>query len=314
MSDKKSYSPTKGPQQGGFKRFLWNPDTKEFLGRTGGSWFKITIFYIIFFAGLAAFFGLMLWVFYQTLDPNKPKWTLEQGLIGTNPGVGFRPMPDQEKNVESTLIWYKRGNAGDWKYWSDELAKFWKEYDSQTRSAGSSSTDTCSWGSGASKDKFCQVELTKMEGCTENNNFGYEQGEPCVLIKLNRIYDWKPDPYTSLDLANPNNIPKEMPQSLINEINATNPAETYVWFSCRGENPADEENLGGDIRYYPKQGIPTYYFPYVYQNGYLSPFIFVRFNPLNGVLINVECTAWAKNIAPNRQDRVGKVHFELMID
>lgn len=33
-----------------------------------------------------------------------------------------------------------------------------------------------------------------------------------------------------------------------------------------------------------------------------------------GILINIECKAWARNIVHNRQERVGMVHFELMID
>jgi sodium/potassium-transporting ATPase subunit beta len=33
-----------------------------------------------------------------------------------------------------------------------------------------------------------------------------------------------------------------------------------------------------------------------------------------GVLINIECKAWAKNIHHDRADRRGSVHFELMID
>lgn len=47
---------------------------------------KILIFYVIFYAALTGFFAAMLAVFYQTLEVNKPKWTLENGLIGTNPG------------------------------------------------------------------------------------------------------------------------------------------------------------------------------------------------------------------------------------
>jgi sodium/potassium-transporting ATPase subunit beta len=35
---------------------------------------------------------------------------------------------------------------------------------------------------------------------------------------------------------------------------------------------------------------------------------------LAGVLINIECKAWAKNIKHDRTDRLGSVHFELMID
>lgn len=33
-----------------------------------------------------------------------------------------------------------------------------------------------------------------------------------------------------------------------------------------------------------------------------------------GVLIQIECKAWAKNIRFDRKERVGSVHFELMID
>lgn len=47
---------------------------------------KILIFYVIFYAALAGFFAAIFAVFYQTLEMNKPKWILEKGLIGTNPG------------------------------------------------------------------------------------------------------------------------------------------------------------------------------------------------------------------------------------
>ena len=39
-------------------------------------------------------------------------------------GLGFRPRP-RDKNIDSTLIWFKNGNNEDnWKYWSDSLATF----------------------------------------------------------------------------------------------------------------------------------------------------------------------------------------------
>ena len=80
------------------------------------------------------------------------------------------------------------------------------------------------------------------------------------------------------------------------------------------QNPADKENIG-PIDYFPKPGIEFKYFPYTNQPGYLSPFVFVHFKkPTPGVLINVECKAWAKNIKHNRMDREGSVHFELLMD
>lgn len=43
-------------------------------------------------------------------------------LIG-NSGLGFRPMPTGA-NVESTLIHFKHGTAGNWQHWTSELEKF----------------------------------------------------------------------------------------------------------------------------------------------------------------------------------------------
>lgn len=84
---------------------------------------KILLFYVIFYAVLAGFFGAMLTVFYQTLDPNAPKWQLDNSLIGSNPGLGFRPMPPAS-NVESTLIWYKASDEGNFLHWTRELDQF----------------------------------------------------------------------------------------------------------------------------------------------------------------------------------------------
>jgi len=87
-----------------------------------------------------------------------------------------------------------------------------------------------------------------------------------------------------------------------------------VWISCDGENVADIENVGG-IYYYPIRGIGGYYFPFLKQQGYQSPFIFVQLkNPAPGVVINVECKAFAKNVKPDRLNRLATTHFEILID
>lgn len=64
-----------------------------------------------------------MWVFFQTLDPRIPKYQLKQSIIGTNPGLGFRPMP-QEAAIGSTLIWYKGTKAENYQYWKDSLEDF----------------------------------------------------------------------------------------------------------------------------------------------------------------------------------------------
>lgn len=84
---------------------------------------KILLFYVIFYAVLAGFFAAMLAVFYQTLDENKPKWQLDNGLIGSNPGLGFRPMPP-ESNVESTLVWFEASKDENIEYWISAIDEF----------------------------------------------------------------------------------------------------------------------------------------------------------------------------------------------
>ena len=87
-----------------------------------------------------------------------------------------------------------------------------------------------------------------------------------------------------------------------------------VWIDCRGENPLDREMLG-PLTYFPRSsGLHQKYFPYTNQPGYHSPLVAVRFtNPVPGVLLHVECRAWAANIKYDHMDRVGKAHFELMV-
>lgn len=86
---------------------------------------KILLFYVIFYAALAGFFAAIFAVFYQTLEENRPKWLLDNGLIGSNPGLGFRPMPP-ESNVESTLVWFEAANEKNTEHWVEALNDFTK--------------------------------------------------------------------------------------------------------------------------------------------------------------------------------------------
>ena len=45
----------------------------EILGRSPGAWFKLILYSVTFDACNAVFWGLCLWVFYQTLDNYEPR-------------------------------------------------------------------------------------------------------------------------------------------------------------------------------------------------------------------------------------------------
>ena len=93
------------------------------------------------------------------------------------------------------------------------------------------------------------------------------------------------------------------------------PQLRMVWTSCEGETLADQENMGG-VTYTPWQGFPGYYYPYLNQMHYLSPIVWIQLRNITpGVVIQVRCKAWARNIQhDDLNPRVGGMHFEIMMD
>lgn len=89
-----------------------------------------------------------------------------------------------------------------------------------------------------------------------------------------------------------------------------------IWVSCHGHLSKDKERFQ-NIKYYPSQGFPAYYYPYLNQPGYLSPLVAVQFNsPPKGQMLDVECRAWAKNIiySGSARDRKGSVTFQIIVN
>jgi len=302
----------------GFKQFLWNSETSEFLGRTGMSWLKIGVFYIIYYTLLAGFFMGMLVIFYQTLDKKEPRWLNKNSIIGDNPGVGFRPMPPSA-NIESTLVWFRHGDDnGNWEDWVERLEQFLQPYKNDTiRDMGIECGPFATNKPG--KKQICRINREELfQGdCTYNNSYGYKQGNPCILLKLNRIYGWTPEPYSLEDeqILEEKKVPESLKSLMEKNKNDNNEdMNNRVWVECHGENPADIENAG-EIIYYPDQGFSANYFPYENQEGYVSPAVFIQLaNPRRGVMIAIECKAWASNIEHDSMERRGLAHFEVMID
>lgn len=294
------------------RQFLWNSETHQFLGRTAGSWAKILLFYLIFYLILCIYWG-GLWMIFDkiAINPSRPKFMLKESLIGNNPGLGYRPMPSEEY-VESALIWFKQSDYG-FVNWTNQIGKFLEPYNKISKDPLlSNNVQNCSYDNPKAPGKVCRVPLDRMQPCNQQF-YKYDAGSPCIFLKLNKIYNWVPDFYNDT-----NHLPEKMPQELKNKIREKakdNPKElNTVWISCGGENAADKEHIG-IIHMFPQHGFPGFYFPFSNEHGYLSPLVAVWFqNPARGVLINVECKAWAKNIIYDRHDRRGSVHFELMID
>jgi len=293
-----------------FHRVLYNHADGTVLGRTGKRWGQLFIFYSLFYCGLAILFSICMKGMMSTISDSYPRWTLKDSLIGTNPGMGFRPMPE---NVdEGSMITFSSTNASSTDQWVDSIENFLKVYTEEPRG----NRQICDYDKPPTEGKVCNVDLTNPEWkqCSNKTSYGYKSASPCVFLKLNRIYGWVPEYYND-----PNDLPADMPPDLVSYIKAHAKQKeklNTVWVSCHGEKEVDQEELG-PIEYYPQPGFPGYFYPYTNKEGYLSPLVAVHFKrPSVNQLLNIECRVWAKNViySSSALEREGSVRFEILID
>ncbi|XP_026490528.1 sodium/potassium-transporting ATPase subunit beta-2-like [Vanessa tameamea] len=304
--------PLKKTSKQKFSDFFYNEETGAIMGRTPESWGKIIIFYVIFYIVLAALFAICMVTFLQHfINPRVPRLQQEYSLIGTSPGLGFRPLPP---DVRSTLIWYKGTGYDSYKYWEDQLIDFLSVYKKKGQTAGAGQNIyNCDFKNLPPQGKVCDVDIRSWSPCIDENHFSFHKSSPCIFLKLNRIYGWRPEFYNETSVL-PTEMPLDLQYHIKNITDHNRDNANMVWVSCHGETPADKENIG-PIKYLPNHGFPGYYYPYNNAEGYLSPLVAVHLQrPRTGIVINIECRAWARNIKYNRRDGLGVVHFELMIE
>lgn len=273
---------------------IYNAEYREFLERDSKAWFKLALFYFIFYLLLAGFFILLLLILYAIIDLKEPTYYNVDSVMNSrnrvNPGMGFRPQPDPE----SELIHY---NPNDPKKITYSLDIFLSNYEKNKEANFT--------GAHGTKVSFNYEEIIKNTPCSKENNYGYNTPHPCVVVKLNRIFGWLPK-YGNA----PYNLSK-----------LDGEKKYYVYVSCNGETSTDRDNIGAIDYYstYPNSevgGIEFKYFPYRNQPGYLSPLVFVHFKELKpNTLYNIDCKAYAKNI--DNSDRVNKrgmTKFQIFVE
>lgn len=84
----------------------------------------ILVFYTIFFSALAAMFAICMYGLLATLSPEFPTYQLDSSIIGSNPGLGYRPYADGEGKEASSLVWYMASNQTNIKQWTSSLDNF----------------------------------------------------------------------------------------------------------------------------------------------------------------------------------------------
>lgn len=262
-----------------FGTFLWNPKTKTVLGRSGSSWAKIGLFYIVFYGFLAAFFSIMMVSFNQTLNYDSPKYTGSDSLL-VNPGLGFRPRTHNENDLKPTIS-YDPESCVSYAAYVDSIKQFLKAYESSQPNA-----EDCSLGAGFREEggEVCNFNISNVKtSCFHEENFGYDTHSPCIFLKLNKMFHWKPEPLKSM-----NGLPEGLKAYITESGDSEEKLKQNVWVWCESQEVTLEQ-------LWP--AIPISYFPYYKQKGYLAPFVPVRLQDIkDGQEGNVTCQVWAGNV------------------
>uniref|UniRef100_A0A672GIC4 Sodium/potassium-transporting ATPase subunit beta-3 n=1 Tax=Salarias fasciatus TaxID=181472 RepID=A0A672GIC4_SALFA len=166
---KKEVKEVKEPAMG----FIYNRRTGEFLGRTASSWGLILLFYLVFYGFLAAMFLLTMWVMLLTLDDNVPKHQDRVPSPGESPRgrsplhCGWRPRPPR---------WTLHIMRSDAILAAGLVIRPHAAEISFNRS-------------NPPLKKACQFKRSLLRYCSglSDTSFGYSDGKPCVLIKMNRV-------------------------------------------------------------------------------------------------------------------------------
>ncbi|GLD74300.1 sodium/potassium-transporting ATPase subunit beta-3 [Lates japonicus] len=251
--------------------------------RIGSCWVAtvstlILLFYLVFYCFLAGMFALTMWVMLLTLDDYVPRYRDRV----PHPGLVIRP--------NSLDITFNKSDPLKYAQYVQHLESFLQRYNDTEQEKN----EDCPQGEYFLQDdteemtkKACRFKRGSLSFCSglSDTNFGYSEGKPCVLLKMNRIIGLKPrgDPY----------------------INCT----------VKRESPIQ-------MQYFPSEGrIDKMYFPYYGKKAhenYVQPLVAVKLlltkEDYNKEL-PVECRVEGSDLRNNddRDKFLGRVTFRIKV-
>lgn len=297
------------PRQGkrSVRTLVWNPETKECLGRTRASWGKFGLFYFIFYLCLAGFSAVLLKVFFLTTNDKFPRYSTPSESLLKNPTLVFRPKSNSfwDKRHQHT---YNTSNSITSNPFVSSLETFLEPYQQAANGSTSAFYRKCTDLKGYSGDnqtKPCLYNLTQaLSGlnppCNQDNQWGWHSGSPCIFLRLNRMIKFFPVPTQNISAEVRNQI-----EDTYGNLGEKLSEHLLLW--CESETKGVEL-----VQPYPF--LPLHYFPYVNQPHYLSPLVVVRVDAVSDKDSKVKCKVWAKNVREKVEETyLGVVYFTFHI-
>uniref|UniRef100_A0A1A8EE03 Sodium/potassium-transporting ATPase subunit beta n=1 Tax=Nothobranchius kadleci TaxID=1051664 RepID=A0A1A8EE03_NOTKA len=279
---------------GGWRNFIWNSEKKEFLGRTGGSWFKITLFYVIFYGCLAGIFIGTIQAMLLTLSDYKPTY---QDRVAP-PGLSHTPRSDKSE------ISFTKSDPATYQKYVDSMHSLLQKYNDTLQTeelkfedCGETPQDYINRGSLDDTEglknacRFLRSWLGSCSGITDKS-FGFEEGKPCLIVKLNRIVNFKPK------VPSNDTLPEALKGKSVKYL---------IPIHCKNKREEDEGKIG-EIKYFGiNEGFPLQYYPYYgkrLHSQYLQPLVAIQFTNLTtNEELRIECRVYGDNIEIGEKDR-----------
>uniref|UniRef100_A0A2K6LYA8 Sodium/potassium-transporting ATPase subunit beta n=2 Tax=Rhinopithecus TaxID=542827 RepID=A0A2K6LYA8_RHIBE len=162
--------------------YLWDPERRMFLARTGQSWSLILLIYFFFYASLAAVITLCMYTLFLTISPYIPTFTERV----KPPGVMIRPF------AHSLNFNFNVSEPDTWQHYVISLNGFLQGYNDSLQEEMNVDCPPGQYfiqdGNEDEDKKACQFKRSFLKNCSglEDPTFGYSTGQPCILLKMNR--------------------------------------------------------------------------------------------------------------------------------
>jgi len=158
-------------------------------------------------------------------------------------------------------------------------------------------------------------------GCSQADSYGYKNGTPCVLVKLNNVFSWVPSgvAYPTPDWFPSSNTTGSAANSTdyCLDIIKRDGNNSFIYVTCRGVSDEDRKNIKSIEYSTPLQdtdcagGIPFYYYPFKNVPHYQQPLVPVKFDLERNKRVSVECIAWAKGLEVIKKQGFGYIKFDM---